>query len=123
LGTKLANWLDDLLQVFKNSVVLTPVGKGYFREDTQYDLIALQARIKEMLSTYAFIDGHSHEQAETDSIPPAPSITETSNTITGEITGTVTAESLEKQTSGDVGDVLKTIPDYDESLPVQTTIK
>ena len=123
LGTKLANWLDDLLQVLKNSIVLTPVGKGYFREDTQYDLIALQARIKEMLSTYAFVDGHSHEQAETDSIPPAPPITETSNTITGEVTGTVVVDSLEKQTSGNVADILTTVPDYSESVTTQTSIK
>ena len=74
LGIKLANWLDDLVQVLKNSIILTPVGKGYFREDTQYDLVALQSRINEMLSTYAFIDGHSHELPESDTIPPPPDI-------------------------------------------------
>ena len=123
LGLKLANWLDDLLQVLKNSVVLTPVGKGYFREDTQYDLIALQARIKEMLSTYAFVDGHSHEQTEEDTIPPPPVVTETTNTLTGEISGTVVVESLEQQTSGDVQDNLAKTPGYTETVNTNTSIK
>lgn len=90
LGIKLANWLDDLIQVLKNSIVLTPVGKGYFREDTQYDLIALQSRINEMLSTYAFVDGHSHEQPESDTIPPPPTkVTQAPTNLTGEVTGEV----------------------------------
>ncbi len=93
LGIKLANWLDDLIQVLKNSVVLTPVGKGYFREDTQYDLIALQSRINEMLSTYAFIDGHSHEQPESDTIPPPPTkVAQAPTNLTGEVTGEVVVD-------------------------------
>ncbi len=95
LGIKLANWLDDLVQVLKNSIILTPVGKGYFREDTQYDLVALQSRINEMLSTYAFIDGHSHELPESDTIPPPPpKVTQAPTNLTGEVAGEVFVDGV-----------------------------
>lgn len=72
LGLKLANWLDDLLQVIRNAQILTPTGLGAFREDTQFDLSALSSRIKEMLSTYAYVDGWSHETPDTDLLGKAP---------------------------------------------------
>jgi len=72
LGLKLANWLDDLLQVMRNAQILTPTGLGAFREDTQWDLSALSSRIKEMLSTYAYVDGWSHEAPDTDLLGKAP---------------------------------------------------
>lgn len=72
LGIKLANWLDDLLQVLRNAQLLTPVGLGAFREDTLWDFSALSVRIKEMLSTYAYVDGWSHEQPDIDLLGKAP---------------------------------------------------
>lgn len=66
LGIKLANLLEDLLVVLKNANIITPIGKAYFLEDTQWELASLAARLPEMLSTYAYIDGLSHE------IPPPP---------------------------------------------------
>jgi hypothetical protein len=72
LGIKLANWLDDLLQVLRNAQLLTPVGLGAFREDTLWDFSALSIRIKEMLSTYAYVDGWSHEQPDIDLLGKAP---------------------------------------------------
>ena len=113
LGLKLTNWLDDLVQVLKNAVLLTPVGRGYFREDTQYDLLSLQARLTEMLSTYAYIDGFSHELVDTDSIPAPPTtITEAPISVAGNVTGTVEVDSVTGTTETQTGDVLETITDY-----------
>jgi len=89
LGTKLANLLEDLLVVIKNATILTPVGKAYFREDTMYELACLQSRIPEMLSTFGYVDGISHEAV--DPPPTAPkTVTEPPTTITGTVAGTST---------------------------------
>lgn len=78
LGSKLENLLEDLIQILKNAVILTPTGNGYFREDTQYDLLALQARLSEITSTYAFIDGYSHPKpAQLTSVRPVVAQTTT----------------------------------------------
>ena len=69
LGVKLANLLEDLLVVLKNANIITPIGKAYFLEDTQWELASLAARLPEMLSTYAYVDGLSHEAP---SPPPKP---------------------------------------------------
>ena len=71
LGLKLANWLDDLLQTLKTSVILTSLAEGSFREDVQWEFTALQSRIKEMLSTYAYVDGWSHGAPDSVAEPPA----------------------------------------------------
>ena len=97
LGTKLANILEDLLVIIKNATILTPVGKAYFREDTMYELACLQSRIPEMLSTYGYVDGISHESV--DPPPTAPkTVTEPPTTITGTVagafTGTASSDSL-----------------------------
>lgn len=124
LGLKLANWLDDLLQVMKNAVLLTPVGRGYFREDTQYDLVCMQARIKEMLSTYAFLDGYSHELCETDTVPEPPtSITEPPTEITGTVTGTVQMEGDANNGEEGTGDPLESLPDYATSIDAPINFK
>jgi hypothetical protein len=87
LGLKLANLLEDLLVTLKSARVVSPVGLAYFREDTQSDLRELHARIPEILSTYAYLDGISHE------IPnPAPDrpkeVTVPPTSITGTVSGT-----------------------------------
>jgi hypothetical protein len=87
LGIKLANLLEDLLVILKNATLLTPVGKGYFREDVMYEFASLQARLPEILSTYAYIDGISH--SATDPKPEKPKkLTEPPTTLTGTVTGT-----------------------------------
>ena len=124
LGLKLTNWLDDLVQVLKNAVLLTPVGRGYFREDTQYDLLSLQARLTEMLSTYAFIDGFSHEIADTNSVPAPPiTITEAPASIAGNVTGNVEIESATGTTETQTGDALENIQDYASSTEVTIQYK
>lgn len=89
LGTKLANLLEDLLIILKNATLLTPVGKGYFREDVMYEFACLQARIPEMLSTFGYVDGISHEPVDPAPEPPK-TVTEPPTTLTGTVTGTFT---------------------------------
>ncbi len=70
LGLKLVNLLEDVLIALKNATILTSTGKAYFREDTMYELACLQARLPEMLSTYGYIDGISHEAPDPAPEPP-----------------------------------------------------
>lgn len=74
LGYKLINWLDDLLVVIKNMQILTSVGLATAREDAQWDFIALQGRLKELVSTYIYIDGYSHEIPDFNSLPKPPTV-------------------------------------------------
>jgi hypothetical protein len=72
LGLKLVNWLDDLLVIVKNMQILTNTGLATPREDAQWDFIAMQARLKELISDYLYIDGYSHEKMDYASIPAPP---------------------------------------------------
>jgi len=87
LGTKLAEFLDDLLVVMKNANIITSTGPAYFLEDTQYDIACLQSRIPEILSTYAYLDGISHEQT----IKPPPTPPKTITPYPTSLKGTITA--------------------------------
>lgn len=61
LGNKLADWLSDLILVIQTLEISTPSGQGFVSSgDSQYNLKKLVARIPEMVSTYAYIDGRSH---------------------------------------------------------------
>jgi hypothetical protein len=74
LGYKLINWLDDLLVIIKNMQILTNTGLATPREDAQWDFIALQTRLKELVSTYIYIDGYSHEIPDFASLPKPPTV-------------------------------------------------
>jgi hypothetical protein len=87
LGSKLAELLDDMLVILKNANIITPIGKAYFLEDTQYELACLQSRIPELLSTYAYVDGVSHQQT----IKPAPTAPEKVTPYPTKLVGTITA--------------------------------
>lgn len=90
LGSKVASLLEDLLVVLKNATILTSTGKAYFREDTMYELACLQARIPEMLSTYGYIDGISHEAPDPGPEPlnvAAEPETTTVGTVVGSFEG------------------------------------
>jgi len=121
LGIKLANILEDLLVVIKNARIITPMGLAYLREDAQYDLANLQARIPEMLSSVVFVDGVSHES--TDPAPkqtqtPTQSDTQTAAAINQTPTTPQNAFSAEtiQQTSGNqtttAAPDISTSPDY-----------
>lgn len=92
LGLKLANLLEDLLIVLKNATIIAPLGEAAFREDVMYEFRCLQARIPEMLSTYAYVDGISHEAPDPGPEPPK-TVTEPSRTLRGTVTGTFTGTS------------------------------
>ena len=72
LGLKLINWLDDLLIILKYQQNLTPVGYSTAREDTQWDFLAMQTRLQELISTEIFIDGYSHEKPNYNDLDPPP---------------------------------------------------
>jgi hypothetical protein len=92
LGNKLVNIIEDLLIVIKNATILTPSGKAYFRDDTMYELAAIQSRLPEMLSTYAYIDGLSHESVDPAPTPPTSTAQQPTNTTSTAVTTNTTAQ-------------------------------
>jgi hypothetical protein len=88
LGGKLAGLLEDLFQAIAHAVIVTPVGKAYFREDSQHEFANLKARLPEILSSWGYIDGISHEDVDPAPEPPK-TITEPPTTLTGTVTGIV----------------------------------
>lgn len=91
LGLKLANLLEDLLVLVKNATIITPAGKAFMGADTMYNLACLQARLPEILSTYAFIDGVSHEGVDPEPPGPAGSAPTTSTALTPGNAGSATS--------------------------------
>ena len=88
LGLKLMNWLDDLIQVLQQATVVG-LTNSYFRQDTQENFRAIRARIPEMVSTYAFVDGISHEAPSKYTPTPGLQITVPPKILSGEfISGT-----------------------------------
>ena len=65
LGLKLANLLEDILFVLKSAELVSGVSPVKFQPSTQAEFGLLANRIPEILSTYAYIDGLSHEQIDT----------------------------------------------------------
>lgn len=123
LGSKLVNLMEDLIQVIKNAVILTPTGDGYLREDTQYDLLSLQARLSEITSTYAYIDGYSHPKPDklTTKRPNTVDIPEISKT--GTTTGNV--QSIDNPTNPStqpVDNSLTALPNYYQEVTISTKI-
>ena len=117
LGLRLANWLEDLIISLKNAKIVA-LGGAAFREDTCHDFASLHSRIRDMLSTYAFVDGVSHEPVDE---PPAKvtQITEMPKQLTGTVTGTmsgfVDGTIGNTAPSTEVTDPLKDVPDFFEA--------
>jgi len=119
LGIKLANILEDFLLIVKNANIISPIGQAYFREDTQFELASLQARIPEMLSTFAYVDGYSHN--EPDPPPKAPEkLTPYPTKLVGTITAiggtTNTNTSNNQPATGPITSPLAEVPGFFESL-------
>lgn len=70
LGLKLANLLQDLIVLLKNTVVVGNSGQSFMSTQMMYNLACLQARVPEIMSTVAFIDGVSHDKVDPE--PPLP---------------------------------------------------
>lgn len=118
LGLKLVNWLEDLLLVIKNQQILTPVGLGATREDAQWDYIALQSRLNELISDYIYIDGYSHEKPDFKSVPKPPEkVTKPRTSIEVNASVTITQAT---PTVGPVSSPNANKPGYYESNSVTT---
>lgn len=111
LGLKLANFLEDLINTIANAVILAPMGKGTLREDAKDELAFLKARIPEMLSTYGYIDGITHETVDPEPTSVHP-ITEPPTTLTG--TTTINTEDLQSTTAPQ--------QPFEDSQPISTEL-
>lgn len=69
LGLKLVDILEDILFILQTARLVGTTTDVYFDQPTQHNFQNIVARLPEMLSTYAYIDGVSHE-APLD--PPEP---------------------------------------------------
>ena len=119
LGTKLINIIDDLLKILQTATVVTGIGNGAFREDVQYELESLQARLPEMLSTYAYIDGISHNPVLKPE-PDAPTeLTQPTTTLTGTVTIALPTTETTTQQAGSITNPYVKKPKY----PSQPTPK
>lgn len=66
LGLKLINLIEDLITIIETSEVAAPTGNGKFQPSTVASLELLKLRLPECISTYAFVDGISHQQVDGD---------------------------------------------------------
>jgi hypothetical protein len=116
LGVKLYNLIEDLLVVMKNAVIASPVGLAYFREDTQYELACIQARLPEMLSTFAYVDGLSHSPVDPPPEPPK-TLTAPPTTLVGTTTLTIdTTGQVDPNAASDkIANPLADQPDFYET--------
>jgi len=64
LGSKLSDLIEDLILTLRNATILGPTGAAYFAEDTLDELAKIQARLPEIMSTYAYVDGQSYESRD-----------------------------------------------------------
>lgn len=120
LGYKLINWLDDLLVVIKNMQILTGVGLATPREDAQWDFIAMQGRLKELVSTYIYIDGYSHEIPDfsANALPAPPKVvTKPKTSIDVNITAVYNPATGLPPTPGPVTSPNANKPGYYEGTP------
>ena len=62
LGIKLANLLEDILFFLKKADLVSGISPVRFQPSTLAEFAMLANRIPEMLSTYAYVDGFSHEE-------------------------------------------------------------
>ena len=99
LGIKLINFIEDLIVTIENAEIAGPLGNGVFQPSTLAEFELLKVRLPELISTYAYVDGLSHNtideerlavvkkarDAAEDYVPPRQLV----GTVTG--TATITA--------------------------------
>lgn len=82
LGIKLTNLLEDLLDLLEKVTLRSEYSDVFMSTEDMYNLKCLKARLPEMLSTVAFVDGFSHEEvsaAPKNTSPGASSTTDLSS--------------------------------------------
>ena len=122
LGLKLVNWLDDLLVIIKNMQILTNTGLATPREDAQWDFIALQERLKELVSDYIYIDGFSHEKMDYKGVASPPAKVTTPKTSIDVNANVTYLQGGAAPSPGPVASANSTKPGYYESgnAPIPT---
>jgi hypothetical protein len=68
LGFKLANLIEDFLVTLSNAEMASAISIAKWQPSTQGEFALLANRIPEILSTYAYIDGISHEEIDTETL-------------------------------------------------------
>lgn len=130
LGIKLANWIEDFLTVLKNAVGTDGLSNVKFQPTTQAEFGLLAARIPEILSTYAYIDGISHGSIDMTQLAAIKESLSTTpdyvppQKLTGKVTGTVVVTGVGG--GGDAGPItdeqkiqnIKAIATYLKSIGV-----
>jgi hypothetical protein len=64
LGLKLINLIEDLIVTIENAEIAGPTGNGVFQPSTLAEFELLKVRLPEILSSYAYLDGLTHEQID-----------------------------------------------------------
>lgn len=66
LGLKMINIIEDLIVTIQNAEIAGPTGNGVFQPSTLAEFELLKVRLPEMLSSYAYIDGLTHQPVDDD---------------------------------------------------------
>lgn len=103
LGVKLANLLEDILYVIQNADMASGLSEAKWQPSTVAEFALLANRIPEIISTYAYVDGISHEQVDQERLKK---LTEAQKKATPyippkELTATVTGEFAPPVMGGD----------------------
>ena len=68
LGLKLANLIEDFLVALSNAEMASAISVAKWQPSTQAEFALLANRIPEILSTYAYVDGISHEEIDLETL-------------------------------------------------------
>ena len=96
LGLKLINFLEDFIVTIENAEIAGPVGNGVFQPSTLAEFELLKVRLPEIISNYAFVDGISHEEIDTDRLAVVKAAAENAvdyvppRSLTGTVEGDIT---------------------------------
>lgn len=94
LGLKLINLIEDLIVTIENAEIAGPTGNGVFQPSTLAEFELLKVRLPEILSSYAYLDGLTHEQIDEDRLKVVKAAREKAKdfvpprTLTGTFSGT-----------------------------------
>jgi hypothetical protein len=94
LGLKLINLIEDLIVTIENAEIAGPTGNGVFQPSTLAEFELLKVRLPEILSSYAYLDGLTHEQIDEERLSVVKAAREKAKdfvpprTLTGTFSGT-----------------------------------
>ena len=96
LGVKLINIIEDLIVTIENAEIAGPTGNGVFQPSTLAEFELLKVRLPEILSSYAYVDGLTHQTIDEDRLKVVKAAKEKAKDfvpprqLTGTVTGTGT---------------------------------